>query len=91
MIRSGLRSLLQSISIFRMREMDDARSLAGLAMEVYSDHIGVDLAFEPEPDMLIDTMDAFAELIARVDSPRLGLKPPNLVLQHAEITRIRVG
>jgi hypothetical protein len=41
-IRSGVRSLLQSISIFRMREMEDARSLAGLAMEVYSDHIGVD-------------------------------------------------
>src|SRR5690349_6632277 len=41
-IRSGLRSLLQSISIFRMREMDDARSLAGLAMEVYSDRISVD-------------------------------------------------
>jgi hypothetical protein len=41
-IRSGVRSLLQSISIFRMREMDDARSLAGLAMEVYSDRIGID-------------------------------------------------
>ena len=38
-IRSGVRSLLQSISIFRMREMEDARSLAGLAMEVYSDRI----------------------------------------------------
>jgi hypothetical protein len=41
-IRSGVRSLLQSISIFRMREMEDARSLAGLAMEVYSDRIGID-------------------------------------------------
>jgi len=40
-VRSGVRSLLQSISIFRMREMEDARSLAGLAMEVYSDHISV--------------------------------------------------
>src|SRR5439155_136984 len=40
--RSGVRSLLQSISLFRMREMEDARSLAGLAMEVYSDRIGVD-------------------------------------------------
>lgn len=53
-IRSGLRSLLQSISIFRMREMEDARSLAGLAMEVYSDHISVDqdkqerLRFSPD-------------------------------------------
>src|SRR3954463_1392890 len=41
-IRSGVRSLLQSISVFRMREMDDARSLAGLAMEVYADRIGID-------------------------------------------------
>src|SRR5439155_9471273 len=41
-IRSGVRSLLQSISIFRMREMEDARSLAGLAMEIYSDRISVD-------------------------------------------------
>ena len=41
-VRSGVRSLLQSISIFRMREMADARSLAGLAMEIYSDHISSD-------------------------------------------------
>ena len=41
-IRSGVRSLLQSISIFRMREMEDARSLAGLAMEVYSDRISIE-------------------------------------------------
>jgi hypothetical protein len=53
-VRSGVRSLLQSISIFRMREMEDARSLAGLAMEIYSDHIGVDqdeqerLRFSPD-------------------------------------------
>ncbi|MGZ6668637.1 MAG: type IV secretion system DNA-binding domain-containing protein [Solirubrobacteraceae bacterium] len=43
-IRSGVRSLLQSLSIFRMREMEDARSLAGLAMEVYSDRISIDQA-----------------------------------------------
>jgi hypothetical protein len=42
LVRSGVRSLLQSISIFRMREMDDARSLSGLAMDVYSDRISVD-------------------------------------------------
>ena len=53
-IRSGVRSLLQSISIFRMREMEDARSLAGLAMEVYSDRISIDqdeqerLRFSPD-------------------------------------------
>jgi hypothetical protein len=38
-VRSGVRSLLQSISIFRMRELDDARGLAGLAMDVYTDRI----------------------------------------------------
>jgi hypothetical protein len=38
-VRSGVRSLLQSVSVFRMREMEDARSMAGLAMEVYSDKI----------------------------------------------------
>jgi hypothetical protein len=42
MVRSGVRSLLQSISIFRMREMKDARSLAGLAMDIYSDRISVE-------------------------------------------------
>src|SRR5206468_9597499 len=53
-IRSGVRSLLQSLSIFRMREMEDARSLAGLAMEVYSDRISVEqdeqerLRFSPD-------------------------------------------
>ena len=53
-IRSGVRSLLQSISIFRMREIEDARSLAGLAMEVYSDRISIDqdeqarLRFSPD-------------------------------------------
>jgi hypothetical protein len=41
-VRSGVRSLLQSVSIFRMRELEDARSMAGLAMQVYSDRIGVD-------------------------------------------------
>ena len=33
--------MLQSLSIFRMREMEDARSLPGLAMEVYSDRMAV--------------------------------------------------
>lgn len=53
-IRSGVRSLLQSISIFRMREIEDARSLAGLAMEVYSDRISIEqeeqerLRFSPD-------------------------------------------
>lgn len=33
----------------------------------------VRLAFEPEPGMLIDTMSAFGELHAQVDSPSFGL------------------
>ena len=53
-IRSGVRSLLQSISVFRMREIEDARSLAGVAMEVYSDRISIEqdeqerLRFSPD-------------------------------------------
>lgn len=39
----------------------------------YADRRDVDLGFEPEPDMLIDTTDSFAELLERVDSPRLKL------------------
>jgi sugar phosphate isomerase/epimerase len=31
------------------------------------------IGFEPEPDMLVDTMVAFEELVDRVGSPRLGL------------------
>jgi hypothetical protein len=41
-VRSGVRSLLQSLSIFRMRELEDARAMAGLAMQVYADRIGAD-------------------------------------------------
>jgi hypothetical protein len=41
LVRSGVRSLVQSLSIFRMREMEDARSLAGLLMELYTDRITV--------------------------------------------------
>ena len=39
----------------------------------YADRRGVPIGFEPEPGMLIDTMDSFADLIERVESPRLGL------------------
>ncbi len=41
-IRSGVRSLLQSILLFRLRELDDARSYAGLAQRVYTDSIRSD-------------------------------------------------
>ena len=39
----------------------------------YADRKNVQLGFEPEPGMLIDTMQSFEELLARIDSPRLGL------------------
>jgi sugar phosphate isomerase/epimerase len=39
----------------------------------YAAKRNIRLAFEPEPGMLIDTMDKFAELYERVDSPNLGL------------------
>ena len=34
---------------------------------------GVTIGFEPEPGMFVDSMSAWAELLARVDSPRLKL------------------
>ena len=39
----------------------------------YAEKQGVRLAFEPEPDMFIDTMDRFAELKDRVNHPLFGL------------------
>jgi hypothetical protein len=69
-IRSGVRSLLQSMSIFRMREIEDARSLAGLAMEVYSDRIGIDqdeqerLRFSPDDILRLPVYQAINLWIA---------------------------
>lgn len=39
----------------------------------YAEHKQVRLAFEPEPGMLIETMDQFAELKAHFPSPMFGL------------------
>lgn len=39
----------------------------------YADQRGVILGFEPEPGMLIDTMESFDELLRRVDAPHLKL------------------
>jgi sugar phosphate isomerase/epimerase len=39
----------------------------------YADRRGITLGFEPEPGMLIATMAGYAELIDRVNSPRLKL------------------
>lgn len=39
----------------------------------YAERRKVMIGFEPEPGMFIDTMDSFAELLEKVDSPRLKL------------------
>ena len=39
----------------------------------YAGRHGVRLGFEPEPGMLIDTMDRFGELLDRIDSPFMKL------------------
>ena len=39
----------------------------------YAERRGVRLGFEPEPDMLVDTMDSYRELLEQVDSPCFGL------------------
>ncbi len=56
------------------REQAEDRLHAGLREVLdYADACGVMLGFEPEPGMLIDTMERFAVLHERVHSPRLGL------------------
>ena len=85
-IRSGVRSLLQSLSIFRMREMEDARSLAGLAMEVYSDRISVDqeeqerLRFSPDDIVKLPTHRAINVWVAD-DIPRGGFLAATLPME----------
>ncbi len=41
-VRAAVKSLLQNVSITRMRDLDDARALAGLAMDLYADAIRID-------------------------------------------------
>jgi sugar phosphate isomerase/epimerase len=52
--------------------MADLASGLGRVLD-YADRCSVDVGFEPEPEMLIDTTDSFAELLDHVDSPRLKL------------------
>jgi hypothetical protein len=105
-IRSGVRSLLQSISIFRMREMEDARSLAGLAMEVYSDRISIEqdeqerLRFSPDDILRLPVHQAINLWIAN-GVPRAGfvghtlpmeeLHDENLAEHHLHEQRSRGG
>lgn len=58
--------------IARDRAMD--RLAEGLAEVLdYASQRGVPIGFEPEPGMLIDTMQAFEQLVSRVDAPGLRL------------------
>jgi hypothetical protein len=106
LVRSGVRSLLQSISIFRMREMEDARSLAGLAMDVYSDRISVDhdeqerLRFSADDIVRLPVHTAINLWVAR-GTPRAGfvartlpmeeLHDPALAEHHLAAQRDRGG
>jgi L-ribulose-5-phosphate 3-epimerase len=59
-------------SISRQQAMD--RLTAGLRPVLdYARGRGVVVGFEPEPAMLIDSMDRFSELLERIDVPNLGL------------------
>jgi TraM recognition site of TraD and TraG len=106
LVRSGVRSLLQSISIFRMREMEDARSLAGLAMDIYSDRISVDneeqerLRFSADDIVRLPVHTAINLWVAR-GTPRAGfvartlpmeeLRDPALEEHHLAAQRKRGG
>jgi hypothetical protein len=54
-VRAGVKSLLQNLSIFRLREFEDARAAAALAMEVFSDSMGGDV--EDQRRVRVDPMD----------------------------------
>jgi hypothetical protein len=85
-IRSGVRSLLQSMSIFRMREIEDARSLAGLAMEVYSDRISIEqdeqerLRFSPDDILRLPVHQAINVWVAG-GTPRAGFVAHTLPME----------
>jgi hypothetical protein len=85
-IRSGVRSLLQSMSIFRMRELEDARSLAGLAMEIYSDRISIEqdeqerLRFSPDDILRLPTHQAINLWIAD-GAPKAGFVAHTLPME----------
>lgn len=54
-VRSGVKSLLQNLSIFRLREFEDARAAAALAMEVFTDNLRGDV--EDQRRVRVDPMD----------------------------------
>jgi hypothetical protein len=91
-VRAGARSLLQSLSVFRMREMEDARSLAGLAMEVYSDRISIEqdeqerLRFSPDDILKLPVHRAINLWVAQ-GIPRAGFVGQTLPMEplHDEV------
>ncbi|MGI9427944.1 MAG: sugar phosphate isomerase/epimerase family protein [Bythopirellula sp.] len=57
-----------------LRDDGFRRLVEGLQFVVdYAERRDMQLGFEPEPGMLIDTMPRFAELVEQINSPRLGL------------------
>lgn len=54
-VRGGVKSLLQNISIYRLREFEDARAAAALAMDVFADTIRGDV--EDARRLRIDPID----------------------------------
>lgn len=54
-VKAGIKSLLQNMSIFRLREFEDARNAAALAMSVFSDTIRGDA--EDQQRLRLDPVD----------------------------------
>jgi hypothetical protein len=89
-----------------MREMEDARSLAGLAMEVYSDRISVDpeeqerLRFSPDDIVRLPVHRALNVWVAdgvprpgfvAATLPMEGMRSEELAAFHADAQRERGG
>jgi hypothetical protein len=78
-VRAGTRSLLQSLSIFCMREIEDARALAALAMHVFADRISVQpdeqerFRFSPEDILRLPEYEAWNLWVAG-GAPRSAFK-----------------
>ena len=70
-----------SVSIWSGRQpegMEDQQALDILGENLttvvqHAEHQGIDIGFEPEPDMFIDTMKSYERLLEWIDSPRLRL------------------
>lgn len=54
-VKAGIKSLLQNVSVTRMKEFEDARNVAALAMEVFADNIRGES--EDQRRLTIDPLD----------------------------------